>query len=195
MSANPKYDDYVTEAEYLELERNSEIRNEYIQGEIVAMAGASPNHNEISMTLSYLLYGHLRNNKDCKAYGESMRIKIEQADVQTYPDFSIVCGERQFTDDNPPALLNPIILIEILSPSTEQYDRGKKFQFYRQISSLQEYILIAQDSAHIERFTRKTDNLWEFTETIETDTSLSLQSIDLSLNLAEVYENVTFEET
>lgn len=192
MTANPKHDFYMTEAEYLELERDSEIRHEYLQGEVVAMAGASPNHNRITLSLSAILLTHLRG-KDCEAFGESMRIKIEAADVQTYPDLSVVCGESQFTEDNPPALLNPIVLVEILSPSTERYDRGKKFQTYRKLPTLQDYVLVSQESAHIECFSRLPNQKWELSESTGLENSILVPSIDLTLQLVDVYENVKFE--
>lgn len=179
----------MTEAEYLEFNRDSEIRHEYLHGEVVAMAGASPNHNRISLALSSILLIHLRG-KDCEAFGESMRIKIEAADAQTYPDLSVVCGEPQFTDDNPPALLNPIVLVEILSPSTESYDRGKKFQYYRQLTTLQDYILVSQDAPHIECYFHKPNQNWELSEASGLESSILVPSLDLTLQLSDVYENV-----
>mgnify|MGYP003635526021 CR=1 FL=1 len=194
MSANPNDDSmYMTEAEYLEFNRDSEIRHEYIQGEVVAMAGASQNHNRLVATIRFLLYGHLRNKKGCEVYGENMRVKIKLADLQTFPDLSVVCGDIQLTDDLPPALLNPNLIIEVLSPSTESYDRGKKFKAYRQLPSLQEYILVSQDSAHIERYVRKVD-LWELSDATGLDATITLSTIDCPLALVDVYENVTFED-
>lgn len=193
MSANPKYDSIImTETEYIAFERDSEIRHEYIQGEIVAMAGASQNHNRLAATMMFLVYGHLRG-RGCEVYGGDMRVKIGTADIQTYPDLSVVCGDIHFTDDVPPAMLNPNLIIEVLSPSTESYDRGKKFSTYRQLPSLQEYVLVSQDSAHIERFVRKNDDVWEFSDAVGLGATVILSSIDCPLALADVYENVTFE--
>jgi len=192
MSANPRDDSMImTEAEYLALEQNSEVRHEYIQGEIVAMAGASQNHVDITVTLSFLIYSHLRD-KGCRLYNGDMRVKIEKANIQTYPDLSVVCGDIQLTEDSPPAILNPSLIIEVLSPSTESYDRGKKFSFYRQLATLQEYVLVSQDDAHIERFVRKSEDRWELSEAQGFDASITLSTIDCPLFLADVYENVAF---
>lgn len=195
MSANPKDDSlYMTEAEYLECERNSEIRHEYIQGEIVAMAGASQNQNRLVATIMFLLYGHIRDKNGCEVYGENMRVKIETADLQTYPELSVVCGDIHLTDESPPALLNPNLIIEVLSPSTESYDRGKKFKAYRQLPSLQEYILVSQESASIGRYVRTTADRWELSDATGLDAMITLSTIDCPLALTNVYENVTFDD-
>jgi len=194
MSANPNANSIrMTEDEYLAFEQESDIRHEYIKGEVVAMAGASQKHNDISMTLSYLLYAHVRGS-DCRVYGSEMRVKIEKADLQTYPDFSAVCGEIDLTDDPVPALTNPILIIEILSPSTESYDRGAKFHAYQQLPTLQEYVLVSQDSARIESFYRKSEAVWELKNVMGLASDITLQSIACHLALADIYENVTFDE-
>jgi Uma2 family endonuclease len=193
MSANPQYNNpNMAEAEYLQFEQDSNIRHEYLQGEVVAMAGASRKHNQITGALMFLLYGHLRN-KDCEVYGGDMRVKIDKVDVQTYPDFSVFCGSPEFTDDPVPALLNPILIIEVLSPSTESYDRGKKFQYYRTIPSLQEYVLVSQDQAQVEKYVRQPNNRWELSDASGLEDHITLASIDCKLSLEDVYENVTFE--
>jgi len=122
-----------------------------------------------------------------------MHVKIETVDIQTYPDLSIVCGDIQLTNDNPPAILNPNLIIKVLSPSTESYDRGKKFKAYRQLPSLQEYILVSQDSAYIERYVRK-EFLWELSNSTGLDATVILSTINCELALADVYENVSFED-
>ena len=195
MSANPDSNtEFMIEAEYLALEQVSEIRHEYIRGEVIAMAGVSQKHNDIAMALSYLLYGHVRGG-NCRVYGESMRVKIEKADTQTYPDFSVVCGDIKLTEDPLPALTNPILIIEILSPSTEGYDRGAKFHAYQQLPSLQEYVLVSQDSARVESFYRKSEAVWELLNFTDLSKSVTFKSIGCSLALADIYENVTFDET
>lgn len=194
MSANPKFDNpRMTEAEYLRFEESSDLRHEYIQGDVVAMAGASRKHNQITMALSFLLYGYLRG-KDCEVNGGEMLVKIEAVDVLTYPDFSVFCGDPDFADNSIATLLNPILIIEVLSPSTESYDRGKKFQYYRELPSLQEYVLVSQESARIERFVRKSDNVWELTDASGLHDDITLTTIDYKLSLADVYENVNFDE-
>ncbi len=140
MSANPRSNDFMmTEAEYLEFERNSDIKHEYYRGEVFAMAGASPNHNRLTVKLLRLIDIHL-DGKDCEAFGGDMLVKIEASKDRFYPDLSVVCGDSTFTDDNPQALLNPILIIEVLSSSTDQFDRGAKFRKYRQLDSLREYV-------------------------------------------------------
>lgn len=142
MSANPRSDDlYMTKAEYLEFLNNSEIKYEYINGEVVAMAGAKPNHNRLTMMLSYLLVSQL-SGKGCEAFGGDQRVEIEKLNTYYFPDLSVVCGDSQFTDDSLPAIVDPVLIIEVLSPSTESFDRGKKFQMYRQLDSLRDSLIL-----------------------------------------------------
>ena len=188
MTAQPK--PYITEAEYLELERAGTSKHEYFAGDIFAMTGASEQHNLIASNVVATLHRQLRG-RSCRIYPSDMRLKIAQTGLNTYPDITIVCGSPQFTDPaKRDTLLNPIVIIEILSPSTERYDRGMKFQHYRTIASLQEYILIAQDEQHIERYTRNEPNQWILTEASEPDTILPISSISATLALADVYEQV-----
>src|SRR5262249_9988400 len=143
MTAQPK--PYITEAEYLELERASASKHEYLAGEIFAMTGASEQHNLIASNVTATLHRQ-RRGRSCRVYPSDMRIKVTQTGLNTYPDITVVCGPPEFTDPTKrDTLINPMVIIEILSPSTERYDRGLKFQNYRTIPSLQEYILIAQD--------------------------------------------------
>ena len=181
----------MSEADYLLFERKNEAKHEFFAGEVFAMTGASEAHNLISTSTSFLLYGQLRG-RSCKIYPGDMRVKVTATGLYTYPDISVVCGETEFTDDQLDTLINPTVIIEILSPSTERYDRGKKFQHYREIASLQEYILIAQDSPRIERYRRQTGNAWEFMDASSLDAELELPSIGCVLALAEVYEQVDF---
>jgi Uma2 family endonuclease len=121
-----------------------------------------------------------------------MKVRTPATGSYTYPDITVVCGEALFADDQRDILLNPILIIEVMSPTTERYDRGKKFQHYRELKTLQEYILIAQDSPHIERFVRQEKGFWQFSEVRGRESSLELSSIGCILNLAEVYEQITF---
>lgn len=193
MSANPGSDGlYMTKAEYLEFERNSDIKHEYINGEVFAMAGAKPNHNRLTMKLSRLIDTHL-DGKECEAFGGDQPLHIEQIDSYVYPDLTIACGESEFTEDPLPALLNPLLIIEVLSPSTERFDRDEKFILYRQITSFREYVLVFQDSARIVCFYLNENNIWEFSDAVGLESSITLKSIDCSLSLADVYANVVFE--
>ncbi len=192
MAALPQPEPSVmTETEYLEFERASELKHEYLYGEVFAMSGASEAHNLICTSTSFTLYGQLRR-RSCKVYQSDMRVRVKATGIYTYPDLSIVCGEAQFMDDALDTLINPTILIEVLSPSTERYDRGRKFQQYREIASLREYVLIAQDSPRIERFLRKDDGKWELSDAKGLDAKIELPSIGCTLALAEVYEQVDF---
>ena len=183
----------MTEVEYLEFERASELRHEYYNGETFAMSGASEEHNLIASSVHFLLYGQLRG-RPCKVYQSDMRVKIEATKLYTYPDLIVMCGDTQLVDDEFDTLLNPVVIIEVLSPSTERYDRGKKFQHYREISSLQEYVLITQDSPRIERYLLQNNGKWEFTDVKGLDAKIELTSIDCVLDLAEAYEQIVFAE-
>ena len=181
----------MTPAEYLAFERDSEIKHEYLDGMIFAMSGASRAHNLIcSYTTIHL--GNQLQNQPCEIYPADMRVNVEATGLYTYPDLSVVCGEAQLADDEFDTLLNPLLIIEVLSPSTEGYDRGKKFHHYQQLESLREYVLIAQDSPRIERFLRQDDDTWVLTNVTGLENSLPLASVDAALSLAEVYQKVTF---
>jgi Uma2 family endonuclease len=182
----------MTEAEYLEFERKSESKHEFIDGEVFAMSGASRAHNLISIQTAALLIRQVRG-KNCEVYASDMRVKIS-AKQYVYPDVIVVCGEPKLSDDKFDNLLNPTVIIEVLSDSTEAYDRGLKFKNYRKLDSLQEYILIAQDKPSIERFTRQIDGTWNIAanDAEGLDSSVELASIGCKVHLAEVYEHVVF---
>ncbi len=192
MSALSQNSVVMTEVDYLVFERSSDIKHEYLSGEVFAMTGASRAHNLICTNIVATLHPQLRT-KPCEVYQSDMRLKVQATSLITYPDVSIVCEEPQFVDDEFDTLLNPIVIIEVLSPSTERYDRGKKFQDYRQISSLQEYLIVAQDSSHIERYLRQEDGAWTLTDAVGLDTDLELPSIACTLALADVYAKVTLK--
>jgi Uma2 family endonuclease len=181
----------MTEAEYLAFERASEWKHEFWAGEIFAMTGASEAHNLICTSISFLLYGQLRG-RPCKIYSGDMRVKIAATGLYTYPDISVVCGEARFSDDHRDTLINPTVIFEVLSPSTERYDRGRKFQHYRQLESLRAYVLIEQDSPRIEYYQRQADHTWLLADAHGLDARLELPVIGCTLALAEVYEQVTF---
>ncbi len=193
MSALPQTPVAMTEAEYLKFERTSEVKHEFFAGEVLAMTGASEAHNLICANLITTLKNQLRS-QPCKVYPSDMRVKIEATGLYTYPDISVVCGDAQFADEEFDTLINPMVIIEVLSPSSERYDRGKKFQQYRDLPSLQEYVLVAQDDSHIERFRLQKSGIWEFTDVEGQEASLELTSIGCTLALVEVYEQVTLGE-
>ena len=187
MSSQPT--PYLRPEDYLAIERKSELRSEYIDGEIFAMTGASRNHNLIVANSIGELRQQLKG-KPCEVYTNDMRVKIPSANVYTYPDVVVVCGEPQFEDSFVDTLLNPTLIIEVLSESTESYDRGKKSAYYRTIESLAECLLIAQDEYKIEQYGRQNDGRWLLSETRSLDGVLELPSIQGILTLNEVYDKV-----
>ena len=196
----------LTPEEYIAFERkalpDSEIiRHEYLNGELIAMSGASRAHNLITGNI----FGELRTllrGSGCETYANEMRVSSPLTSSYFYPDVVVVCEEPRFEDEVFDTLLNPIILVEVLSPSTEAYDRGEKFAHYRQLASLQEYILVAQDKVFVEHYRRQekqgtapvTGKDWIFTDFQELEEILSLTSIQCDLPLQEIYERVAFPD-
>ena len=170
-----------TVEQYLEMERASEEKHEYLDGEIYLMSGASANHNLIVGTLLGILYNQLRQ-RPCVYFPSDMRVKVSNTGLYTYTDISVVCEPPQLESDPQDTLLNPTLMVEVLSPSTESYDRGKKFQHYRALKSLHEYLLISQDSARIERHLRQPNNEWLLTDAAGLDAMLELPSIQCTLH-------------
>lgn len=181
-----------TPEEYLTLERKAEYKSQYYDGKIFAMAGASRRHNLIAVNIASEMRARLRG-RPCEVYGSDMRVKVSPTGLYTYPDVVVVCGEPRFEDDHEDTLLNPTLIVEVLSPSTEDYDRGRKFAHYRQIGSLAEYVLVAQEKHHVERFRRQETGEWLLWETDRPDDTVSLASIGSELALVEVYDKVEFD--
>jgi len=191
MSAIPKQ--RFTEAEYLAMESASEFKHEYFQGEIFAMSGASPEHDRIFRNTLTSLHIQLRGGP-CEPFSDDIRVRVSATRLYTYPDISVVCGEAEFTEDNPPSLLNPTLIVEVLSPSTEAYDRGTKFHNYQTLDSLQEYVLISQNAARVECFRRQANDAWLFEQAVGLDATIDLHSIQCTMGLADVYEKVTLPD-
>ena len=189
MATVPKH--YVTPEEYLQREKDAEFRSEYFRGEMFAMAGASANHNLIVLNAGASLREQLKK-KPCRVYPSDLRLRIETTSLYTYPDLSVVCGEPKLETNGVDVLLNPVVLVEVLSDSTEAYDRGKKFEHYRTIPSLKHYVLIAQDRHSIDCFSRKPDGSWVLTSCQALDEKVELEAIDSQLAAAEVYDKVVF---
>jgi Uma2 family endonuclease len=188
---------HLTPEEYIALERKAPpdseiIRYEYLNGELIAMSGASRAHNLITGNISGELHNLLKGS-GCETYANAMRVSAPVTSSYFYPDVVVVCEEPRFEDDVFDILLNPIILVEVLSPSTEAYDRGEKFSHYRQLPSLQEYVLVAQDKICVERFSRQENN-WMLTDFQNLDQRLPLVSVQCELPLHEIYDRVTFPE-
>ena len=181
-----------TPQEYLALERKSETRNEYYNGEIFAMAGASREHNLIVANLLRDI-GNQLEDRPCESYPGDMRVSIEATGLYTYPDVSVVCGEPRFQDSEVDTLLNPTVIIEVLSPTTAAYDRGDKFRHYRRIDSLREFVLISQDRIMVERYTRR-GNDWVLSDLTDPDQVLKLESIGCQIPLGRIYAKIKFPE-
>ena len=180
---------HLTSLEYLEWERCQESKHEYLNGDIFAMTGASRKHNLITANLLAGLHTQLRH-KPCEIYSSDMRVKVSPTGLYTYPDIVVVCGEPQFEDTLLDTLLNPLLIVEVLSRSTENYDRGKKFSYYRRLSSLQEYLLVAQDQYQVEHYVRQPDEAWLLREYQHPENQLQFTILNCKLSLAEIYEKV-----
>ena len=189
MSAQPKR--LITPEEYLAIERDVEAKHEFYRGEMFAMGGASREHNLITGNVGASLHAQLAN-RPCEAYQNDMRVKVAATGLYTYPDVVITCEKPRFEDDKFDTLLNPQSIVEVLSDSTEKYDRGKKFELYRQIESLREYVLVSQDRAHVEVFARDGDGPWELSEATGLDAAIDLPAIGGRLALADVYAKVSW---
>jgi Uma2 family endonuclease len=176
-----------SEKEYLELEREAEYKSEYYQGEIFAMAGASPNHNRIMANLSGEIYMALKG-RSCQNFSSDMRLHIPQNGLYTYPDVIIVCGKPEFSEDDKNTLINPSVIIEVLCKSTSTYDRGDKFRLYRSISTLTEYILVDSLSISIEAFRKNEDGSWVLNAEInKIEEQITLTTIHVQLELKDIY--------
>jgi len=190
MNPQPQGKTRMTPEEYLELERVSEIKHEYFAGEIFAMVGASLNHNQISGNI----FGELRNKlkqSACRPFVNDLRVKVQEIDKYTYPDIVVVCGDIELEKESGmETLLNPIVIIEILSYSTEAYDRGTKFHHYQLIKSLQEYILVSQNSCLVEKFVRSHDDEWIYRSHDNMEKTISIESVKCELMLSDIYYRV-----
>ncbi len=191
MFSQPK--PHVTPEEYLAGERATEGKHEYFRGEVFAMGGASFAHVQIVSNLILSLGGQLRG-KPCQPFATDLRVNVSRTGLYAYPDAGVVCDEPQFDDEHHDTLLNPRVIIEVLSPSTEAYDRGEKFAHYRTIGSLAEYLLVAQDKSRVEQYIRQPSGDWLLHVAMEPDEAVRLPSIECELKLAEVYERVEFPD-
>ena len=182
---------YLTPEEYLAFERKATTKHEYLNGQIVAMSGASFAHNFITVNIAAHLNIQLIAGEG-RVAASNMRAKVTEIDSYFYPDVVVVCGEPRAEDDTFDTLLNPTLIVEVLSPSTETYDRGEKFEHYQQIASLKEYILISQDKIRVEHYRRQEAD-WLQTEFQGLEEVLPLLSIDCELRLQDVYRRVKFD--
>ncbi len=180
----------LTPEDYLIMEREAEFKSEYRNGQIVAMPGASRQHNLISVNISSRLHLQLLD-RGCEVYANDMRVKVSNTGLYTYPGVVVVCDEPQFEDNHVDTLLNPTVIVEVLSPSTETYDRNDKFSSYQTLDSLQEYILVSQKEVGVEQYVRQ-NGTWILREFRSLEDVLQLASIECSLALRAIYAKVNF---
>jgi Uma2 family endonuclease len=188
MASVPNY--YVTPEEYLALERKAEFKSEYLDGVIYALAGGTKRHSVVAVSIIISLGVQLRG-RPCTVYNSDLKVTTPSLQRYFYPDVSVVCGETGVLDDQDDVILNPILLVEVLSDSTAAYDRGKKFLSYQQIGSLQEYVLVSQDEILVEGYARQGNDKWLYTKVTGLEGSLSLPSIECTLSLKDVYDKAT----
>ncbi|MDP1796792.1 MAG: Uma2 family endonuclease [Planctomycetaceae bacterium] len=180
-----------TPEQYLERERRAQTKSQYYRGEIFAMSGASREHILIAGNLHAALHNALRD-RPCEVYTSDLRVKVQQSGLYTYPDVTVACGEPKFEDKHVDTLLNPLVLIEVLSESTEAYDRGAKSAQYRKLPSLRELVLVSSTGIQVEHYHRGEDGQWGFWETSDKTASLALTSVDITVPLEEIYRRVEF---
>jgi len=193
MSAQPLLKtEYISPEEYIEMEIASDVKHQYFDGEVFAMAGAPARHNIIAGNIHGDTRFQLRGSP-CVPFGSDQRVKVQESGLRTYPDVSIAC-EPHFENQKELDLLNPLVIFEILSPGTAAYDRGEKFRHYRQIPSLREYILVEQDRPHIEQFIRQDNGGWLLFEYDGLEAEFRLSSVQCLLRAGEIYERIAFEE-
>ena len=183
----------LTPEQYLRRENDSSVRHEYYRGEVFAMAGGSPDHSLITANVSGELRSRLKGTP-CRVYESNLRVRVPRTTLYTYPDVTVLCGERQFDplDVKKETVVNPALIVEVLSESTDSWDRGGKFQNYRQIESLREYVLVSSDKPLVETFLRQADGTWIYQAAAGPEATASLKSLGVQLPLAEAYAGAEF---
>lgn len=181
----------VTPKAYLDGERAANDKHEFLDGQIYAMSGGSPEHSMLAMSIGAELRQHLKG-KPCRTFNSDLKVGVQGNSSFSffYPDVTVLCGDARFHDEQRDVLMNPLLVVEVLSPTTEAFDRGKKFRRYQQIGSLQTYLLVSQDEAHIDHFERQEDNSWSLRSVSGVDQVLVLSSLGITLALSEIYEGI-----
>jgi Uma2 family endonuclease len=192
MTAVPKQ--RMTPDQYLAIERKAEVKSEFYDGEMFAMAGVSREHSRVKENLIIEIGSRLKGGP-CRTHSSDMRVKVSRTGLYTYPDIVITCGEERYEDVQVDTLLNPQVIIEVLSESTANYCRTKKYRHYEQIESLQEYVLVAQDEPVIERRVRQTDGSWAETDVEGLDQEFAFATVPVKVPMADIYAGVTFPES
>jgi Uma2 family endonuclease len=183
----------ISVEEYLELERTSNVRHEYLDGEIREMPGGNETHSRLKVNVVTSLQIALRETSACWLYNSDLKIKLPNSKIYTYPDASVVVGEPLFETTKDESLLNPTLIVEVLSKSTESYDRGDKFEMYQTIESFREYLLVSQRAYRVEHYVRQTDDSWLLRTYRGLEASVTLPSIHCALALADIYNRITLE--
>lgn len=178
---------YYTKEEYLDMEALAEYKSEYYDGEIFAMSGGSPNHSTICFNLIRRI-GEATDDKDCRGFESNMKLEIAAADACVYPDIMVVCGDIEFAENTEYVLTNPMLIIEVLSPSTESFDRGRKFEYYRTTETLKEYVLISQDKPMAEVYFRQDKKAWLYSAVRGLDSKVTFQSLEHEFALKDIYQ-------
>ena len=180
-----------TVREYFAFDRASEVRNEYVDGVITSMAGESPTHNQIAGNV-YVCLENAFGTRACRTFIEGIRTRVSSSRYR-YPDVVALCGEAQFDRENPPSLLNPVVVFEVLSPSTEGSDRDEKFMEYRRLETLTDYLLVSQDKIEVAHFARQSARQWVVTIYNELQDVVALSSLDVTMTLADIYRKIVFK--
>jgi Uma2 family endonuclease len=186
LSATP-----LTEEQYLQIERQAAIKSEFHDGQMFAMAGGSPNHSLLANRVGALLYRQIP--AECRAFDAGLRIKVASAGLYTYADCSVLCGEPQFSGPQQDGVLNPLLIVEVLSPSTEGYDRVKKFELYRTIESFREYLIVHQDRRHVEHYSKQEDGSWLLREHSGMEGVVLVARLGAHISLADLYASALDE--
>ncbi|MCI5151332.1 MAG: Uma2 family endonuclease [Candidatus Electrothrix sp. MAN1_4] len=189
MAGQVQRQSWMSPEEYLNIERRSTHRSEYVDGEMFAMAGATRQHNRISSNLVSEINQHIKSG-DCNIYSSDLRVHVPSTGYFTYPDIVITCGKEEWTDTHNDVLVNPLVIIEILSDSTASIDRGKKFEQYRELASFVEYLLIEQRTPHIEQYILYDAQEWRYRTIRGIDEQIIIQAIDCTLLLCDIYHKV-----
>lgn len=177
---------WYSKEEYLKMESTAEYKSEYYQGEIFAMSGGTMKHSVICVNLNRAIWEAIRD-KNCTAFESNMKLDVVRMDVYVYPDMMVVCGPVELSEYTPDAITNPVLIIEVLSSSTESFDRGKKFEYYRTVASLKEYVLVSQDRPRIESYFKQNENIWQYTVVEGMDKMMVFQSLNYEVPVKEIY--------
>lgn len=180
---------YLTPEEYLTIERQAEFKSEYVDGAMYSMAGGSPEHSLVGMNVSGELYVQLKKSS-CRVFNSDQRVRVPSKRKYLYPDVTVVCDQPRFADDEKDVLLNPLLIVEVLSDSTEKYDRRKKFLYYQEIESFREYLLVDQNSPLIQHFVKQPDGGWLCTRIEGLDKTITFSTVNCTIALSDIYAKV-----